>query len=359
MKQSKNVCLWVAFFIATGCSLPERGKSVTIGWENNKATSLIIPNSLVSGISPETLSTDILVSLGDSTSQPILGEFTQKENAVVFRPLVPFTRGLHYHVAYQMQLIGDFDIPIDENVKAPQLKIFPSTDTVPENLLKVYFEFTEPMVEGQSLNHVHLVDKKGDTLANTFLDLQPELWNPEGTILTLWLDPGRVKRDLIPNKMLGNPIVKDRQYTLYVSPDWKGKSGVAMEKSIIKKFWVTGRDEKMPAIEDWTLSTPLSDTKEDLVIRFPEPLDFSLIQSAIHLINSNETVVGTFIPLDDERGVKFTRTDSWSAGNYTLQIDHWLEDLAGNNLTRPFDKDLKKEPVALEQRKFEIKFTIQ
>ena len=42
--------------------------------------------------------------------------------------------------------------------------------------------------------------------AGTFLDLQPELWNAEGTVLTLWLDPGRIKRDLIPNKELGIPL---------------------------------------------------------------------------------------------------------------------------------------------------------
>jgi hypothetical protein len=358
MKQSKNICLWVAFFIVAGCALPERGKPVTIGWENNKATSLIIPNSLVSGINAETLSTDILVTLGDSTNQPILGEFTQNDSAVIFRPLVPFTRGLHYHVAYQMRLIGDFDIPVDENAKAPQLKIYPSADTVPENLLKIYFQFTEPMVEGQSLRHIHLLNERGDTLSNTFLDLQPELWNTEGTMLTLWLDPGRVKRDLIPNKTLGNPIVKGKHYTLYVSPDWKSKFGVQMEKSIVKKFLVANRDEKIPDVKDWTLSVPSSNTKEDLIISFPEPLDYGLIQSAIYVITNDETIPGTFKPLDDERGVKFIRTDFWPKGIYSLRVDHQLEDLAGNNLIRPFDQDLKNDPRQAEKKEFRISFVV-
>jgi hypothetical protein len=360
MKQSKNACLWVAFFIAFGCSLPERGKPVTIGWENNKATSLIIPNSLVSGISPETLSTDILVSLGDSTSQPILGEFTQAENIVVFRPLVPFTRGLHYHVAYQMQLIGDFDVPMDENVKAPQLKIFPSTDTLPETLLKIYFEFTEPMVEGQSLRHIYLVNERGDTLANTFLDLQPELWNTEGTMLTLWLDPGRVKRDLIPNKTLGNPIVKGNKYTLHISAGWKSKQGKGLEESFGKTFHVATRDEKIPDVSKWTLEPPKSGTESHLQVNFPEPLDYALIQSAIAVLGDDgKAMAGKWKVENAETSASFTPDEPWRAGKYRVRVESQLEDLSGNNLSRQFDRDLKKNGASTEKKYYERMFVVQ
>ena len=37
-------------------------------------------------------------------------------------------------------------------------------------------------------------------MKSIFLELENELWNPEHTQLTLWLDPGRIKRDLIPNQ---------------------------------------------------------------------------------------------------------------------------------------------------------------
>ena len=55
------------------------------------------------------------------------------------------------------------------------------------------------MEEGRSTRYVVLVKEGVDTLKGTFLDLQPELWNDDATELTLWLDPGRIKLDLIPN----------------------------------------------------------------------------------------------------------------------------------------------------------------
>jgi hypothetical protein len=352
--------VWIAFFIVAGCGMPERGKPVSIGWESNKAVSLVIPNSLVRGVGSETLSTDILVTLGDSTNQPILGEFTQTDSAVIFRPLVPFTRGLHYHVVYQMQLIGDFDVPLDETAKVPELKIYPSTDTVPENLLKLYFQFTEPMVEGQSLRHIHLVNAKGDTLANTFLDLQPELWNTEGTMLTLWIDPGRVKRDLIPNKTMGNPILRGMHYTLHVSTRWKSKQGKELKELNNKRFYVTARDEKIPDVNQWTLLPFKNGTETYLQVNFQEPLDYALIQSAMIVLDSDgKAVAGKWKTGKSETAALFTPDEPWKAGAYRLKVESRMEDLAGNNLSRPFDRDLKKGSQQQAQKSFERKFSIQ
>jgi hypothetical protein len=41
-----------------------------------------------------------------------------------------------------------------------------------------------------------------------------------------------------------------------------------------------------------------------------------------------------------EEKVNFTPAKPWSAGTYKLQIETRLEDLAGNNLGRLFDRDL-------------------
>ena len=62
------------------------------------------------------------------------------------------------------------------------------------------------MQEGQALENITVIKNGKDTIPSIFLDLQPELWNKERTILTLWLDPGRIKRDLQPNKKLGLPL---------------------------------------------------------------------------------------------------------------------------------------------------------
>ena len=83
------------------------------------------------------------------------------------------------------------------------MAIYPTQDTVPENLLKIYLQFSKPMREGQALRHIELLKNNRDTLPGVFLDLQPELWNVDRTTLTVWLDPGRIKRDLQPNGPIG------------------------------------------------------------------------------------------------------------------------------------------------------------
>ena len=57
------------------------------------------------------------------------------------------------------------------------------------------------MQEGHSLENILLIRNEKDTIRDAFLDLQPELWNKEGTVLTLWFDPGKdQKRSCSPMK---------------------------------------------------------------------------------------------------------------------------------------------------------------
>ncbi|APD08234.1 hypothetical protein UJ101_02736 [Flavobacteriaceae bacterium UJ101] len=42
--------------------------------------------------------------------------------------------------------------------------IYPLTDSIPVNVLKFYIQFSEPMREGDFLNHVYLYDEKGNDL---------------------------------------------------------------------------------------------------------------------------------------------------------------------------------------------------
>jgi hypothetical protein len=68
------------------------------------------------------------------------------------------------------------------------------------------------MMESRSAGFIKLVKNGTDTLHDAFLDLQPELWNEDRTVITLWLDPGRIKRDLQPNLKLGAPLQQSEKY---------------------------------------------------------------------------------------------------------------------------------------------------
>jgi hypothetical protein len=51
--------------------------------------------------------------------------------------------------------------------------------------------------------------------------------------------------------------------------------------------------------------------------------------------------------------------EEWRKATYLLQVETKLEDLAGNNLLRPFDRDVTKAEAPEEKeyvsRKFEVK----
>jgi hypothetical protein len=49
---------------------------------------------------------------------------------------------------------------------------------------------------------------------------------------------------------------------------------------------------------------------------------------------------------------------SWTAGSYELRADPNLEDLAGNNLTKPFEVDVSELPgskTVITKRAFEVR----
>lgn len=335
-----------------GCT-PETPE-FTLNWKDGKAISLNIPPPLANDAEI------IQVTLGVDGAVPMLGEFIQEENQSLFIPLVPFTRGMHYHVLLSGKIIGEVNVPLDVNAKNPELSIYPSADTLPENLLKMYFVFTEPMVEGQSLQHIHLLSNQGDTLNGTFLDLQPELWNTESTMLTLWLDPGRIKRDLIPNKTMGNPLIKGETYTLLVSGKWKSKAGLMMQQPYLKNLVVLNRDEQIPNVDHWRLIVPATGTASALLINFPEAMDYSLIQSTIQVLDNQEKIIqGQIQVLENEEEIAFKPWDAWVAGRYRLRVESRLEDLAGNNLSRPFDQDLKKATQSKEKEFYDREFVIR
>jgi hypothetical protein len=347
------------FFLLVGCSSKESNSPVEIVWNDNKAVEIILSNPSVLDLPEGKLQSILKVELGD-TGEPMLGQFFSRDGKVIFQPVVPFTRGMHYHVLANDIILTELDIPLDENVKAPILSIFPTTDTLPENILKVYLRFSEPMVEGKSLRHIHLLNDKGDTLEGTFLDLQPELWNTEGTILTLWFDPGRVKRDLIPNQELGSPILQNQKYILVIDRDWKSKAGKEIGITTTRNFEVGSRDEEIPSINAWGIQVPNSNTLDALTIHFKEALDYTLVQSSIQIKSQKGAVIeGKFSVMDDERSIQFIPLEEWRKATYLLQVETKLEDLAGNNLLRPFDRDVTKAEAPEEKeyvsRKFEVK----
>ncbi|MFN8345010.1 MAG: Ig-like domain-containing protein [Spirosomataceae bacterium] len=331
------------FLLLIGCTKKQDTSKTEpiLLWKNGQATGLSIPLSLLNDVAKDKISEALqvqLVTSGPKTA--ILGEFQLVKDAVTFEPLIPFTGGLRYEVVLNTNTLATIEIPRSKDTPALS-GIYPSQDTLPENLLKFYFVFSRPMTEGRALQYITLLDEKGDALPQTFLNLQPELWNAERTILTLWLDPGRIKRDLQPNKRLGAPLAQGGRYRLVVSAEWPDEQGAYLAQNYTKDFVVTDRDMTSPKTTDWTINDPLRGTLNPLEVELHESLDYILLQNAVHLTNEKGTAIeGTIQLSDEERKLSFTPLSPWTGSRYTLQIEARLEDLAGNNLNRLFDRDL-------------------
>jgi len=355
--------LRVSFFILAcwalylRCQPTEEHTSVSVVSKNGKAVAVAIRGSFVNDKSISAQLKVQLIKPGERL--PVLGDFRTEGNEVIFEPVVPLTNGLRYEILLNDTLLSEIEIPVGDS-EAPELRsIYPSQDTLPENLLKMYLEFSEPMVEGNSLSHLILIRNDRDTMPGTFLDLQPELWNTEGNVLTLWLDPGRIKRGLIPNEKLGLPLKAGERYTLHLNKLWKSKNGVPLAKNYSKTFAVVKRDDDFPNLGTWKVLNPSFGQKDVLEIKFPQPLDYFLVTECITIRNSNGDVVDGKIEIgDEERVFRFVPNQPWTKGDFTLYVESRLEDLSGNNLNHPFDRDVETKNLGTNPKFFIKEFEI-
>lgn len=261
-----------------------------------------------------------------------------------FSPLFPFTEGMEYVAFYPGLPLLRFEIPKPVYPTTKLVAIYPKQDTVPENLLKMYIHFSAPMSVGNSYQHLRWHDAQGDTLALPFLELEPELWNEDRTRLTLWLDPGRVKRDLVPNQLLGAPLVAGQGYTLVVDKHWKDIHGNPLESDFLISVTVSEADRERPKPDAWKLTQPKMGSKQVLVLQFGEVLDYALLQRVITIWDEQDQQIKGRIQIGPKQETwHFHPNLPWQAGVYKILIDSKLEDLAGNNLNRNFDVDLQAQ----------------
>jgi hypothetical protein len=157
------------FFLYTSCS-DDHSREISIVWKDHKAVQLIIPGKHFD----DAQHVRIFVTPGDGPA--ILGDVTIFEDKTIFEPFIPFTRGLSYRIMFNGKLIDTVSIPeISPLEKTEVIAVHPSNGVIPENLLKMYIEFSKPMKEGEALHHIAMIRDKADTLQDVFLDLQPEL----------------------------------------------------------------------------------------------------------------------------------------------------------------------------------------
>ncbi len=345
--------VFFCFLLIVSCQKTVDAIVVSVNYKNDKAVSI----SFISDIS----SNDFSVHLKDNKTA-VLGDFSLDKGAHTFTPIIPFSGGQEYQLNHLDKTMASFIAENNTITEIPELAaIYPTTDTVPENMLKMYFVFSKPMQEvGKSLDFIKVFNKITNKEVEVFLELETELWNREHTILTLWLDPGRIKTDLIPNKEKGLPILESNEYIITIDNNWKDAGGNTLKQEYSKNLYVIKRDAKNPSVNDWEITIPKKETTNPLIIDFKESLDAILAQETIQIYNAeNELVLGELRLKNNEQILEFESIGNWHKGNYFIIVESRLEDLAGNNLNHLFDVDLENNTSHEVQTETKtIQFTI-
>lgn len=315
----------------------------------------------------------------DVERTPMLGNYRVAERELYFTPRFPLAKGVTIEAYFNQdgnlkQVMKDsrlggwaynlvtqtFSVEKPLTLEDTRVAaVYPTANTLPENLLKFYIQFSAPMSRGQAYDCVHLFETGGKEVDMPFLELSEELWDPRGRRLTLFIDPGRIKRELKPRQEMGPVLVEGKSFTLVIDAKWRDAEGNPLKAAFRKTFKAGPSDEQMPDAKQWTIQTPTAGTKEPVIVAFPESLDFGLLERVLSITGAKgETIAGKVEIADLERRWAFTPEQAWPAGAYYLIAQAILEDLAGNNLARPFEVDLLK-PIDREVKADTIKLQFE
>ena len=291
---------------------------------------------------------------GTSDLPPIQGRYAILENRIQFEPQFPMQPGVNYRAEVRTGKIPGLEPKTSRTVtswyrmtqtvlipKTVVRRVFPTTSRLPENLLKFYLQFSGPMRRGGIYEHIHLIDASGRPVELPFLEIEEELWNPEMTRLTLFIDPGRIKRGVTPLEEIGPSMEAGKSYTLVIDAKWRDTDGAQLKSKFRKAFTVDPPDRDPPNTTTWKIKPPKAGSREPLVIRFAEPMDHALAHRLIWVLGPDQArLPGEITLADQEKLWSFTPSAPWKAGRHSISADTMLEDLAGNSLGRPFEVDV-------------------
>ena len=313
----------------------------------------------------------------DNAKAAMLGSYEVESDLIRFTPRFPFVPGLVYLARLHVAELGQsentvfgktpkyLDFPFvspRSNTRSATFveQVYPSADQLPENLLKFYIHFSAPIGFDNVHDHIRLLDKNGMPVPLPFVEIDQGLWGPRRQRLTLFLHPGRIKRNVGLNLAMGPVLREGENYQLVVDRGLRDASGNPLVQDIVKHFAVLPAVRQEIVCSEWRLEPPLAGTRQPLKVDFEESLDHALLLR--YLLVCDET--GTPVPgevkiINWETRFLLKPDNVWNPGNYSVVVNSRLEDLAGNRVGKVFDaetiEDIKKREGRSE---VEIKFKV-
>ena len=306
----------------------------------------------------------------------VLGSYVIERGGIRFRPRFPFVAGMSYHGEFDGEafdrLAGegttktpsavlDFTMPAPARRASTAVEaIYPTATALPENLLRLYVYFSAPMRAKGVEEHVHLYDGAGQEVALPFVEIRNGLWDPMQRRLTLFFHPGRIKRGVAPNLEMGPALRRGETFRLVIDEALKDAMGYPLAAGFEKEIKVGPADRESPNQADWEVSAPTS-ADAPLILRFPEPLDYALLQRMITVERvGGGRVAGDVEVSKNETHWEFVSDTPWAPGEYVIRVDPKLEDVAGNTFSYLFDEETSgQKPVPPgEPRNIELRFRV-
>ena len=292
---------------------------------------------------------------GEADLPSVFGRHQVLDDGVRFIPHFPFEPGVQLRATFDPKELGrselsdvltlEFSLHKGTGTERTHVKhVFPSGESLPENLLRFYACFSNPMQRGWAEERIAVLGPDGRPASDVLYRPPVELWDPSMTVLTILLDPGRLKRGVGPNRALGPPLAAGLEYALVIDPGMVDLSGRPLTEGFCKSFHVTRPLREPIALEQWEILCPKPLTQEPLELLFPVPLDWAQLWHAITAASEDGQPIQGRVAIDyGERRWSFTPQSPWKAGSYYVRIASGLEDVCGNNLFGAFDRLLRSE----------------
>jgi hypothetical protein len=300
----------------------------------------------------------------------VIGDREILDDGLRFIPRYPFEPGVPFRAILDLRVLGqpievqtlDFSIPKQSGAGDTEVsQVFPSSDVLPENLLRFYVRFSRPMRRGGAEKTVAVLGPDGRPALDVLYRAPVELWDSSMTCLTILLDPGRLKRGVGPNRILGPPLRPGRRYTLAIGPGMIDMDGCLLRERFRKTFLVSDAVREPIAVEQWRIRVPAKGTFEPLGLEFPRPLDWAQLWRGIGVASGNGEPIRGQVDIDcGETRWRFVPEAPWLAGAYSALVSPDLEDVCGNTVYGPFDGPLgSAEDVARKTAVCPIRFVVK
>lgn len=344
------------------------------------APRLVFPDApdgsvVVEGLSPDETATlqtldaaaleDVFAIFVDTGGDvpAMLGSYAVEDDRLLFTPRYPFVPGQRYRAEFVFGYVHlDEGFHIDAAVAPPDTRVarvYPSTDVVPENLLRFYVYFTHPMRGGDVYDHIYLVDGSGGRVQQGFVETVPELWDPSMRRVTLICHPGGTKQDLDMHERMGPALEEGGEYRLVVDAGMHAASGRPLDEGFEKAFTVTAADRTAPVPAAWSIAPPEPGTRSPLRVTFREPMEHALLERMVTVRRRDGTpVTGEITVTASETVWEYVPRGTWEAGDYLLVAYVDLEDLAGNQIDRPIDVRPGDTPTPTAASEIRIPFSV-